>query len=285
MQIKIIEDRIAKYNPQNKIEETNAFKEVAQEIALCALSQGNLFKYAGFQGGTCLRIVYGLPRFSEDLDFILFAPNTDFVWSPFFKEMELQFAAFGLHLTAKDRKDSGGAVKTAFIKEDSFGTVLKLSYPRNASDIQSIKIKLEVDTNPPAGSTFESKLIDFPMPCSVVTQDLASLFAGKLHALLCREYVKGRDWYDFIWYVVNKTKINFEFLSNALYQTGLYKEKAININKQWLCAALTEKISTMDWQTAVADVQAFVPAYEAPSLQLWGQDFFLRYVQQLETYL
>ena len=98
-------------------------------------------------------------------------------------------------------------VKKAFIKEDSFGQVLSLTYPRTKADPQTVLIKLEIDTNPPSGSNFDNHLIDFPITSSVISQDLPSLFAGKLHALLCRAYVKGRDWYDFIWYVTRKNPI------------------------------------------------------------------------------
>lgn len=281
MDIKVIEDRISQYNPQSKNDEINAFKEIAQEIALFGLSRANLFKHAAFQGGTCLRIVYGLPRFSEDLDFILFTSNQNFAWHPFFQELKLEFEAFGLNLTAVDRSSADNVVKRAFLKEDSFAQILKLSYTRNKSDIQSIKIKLEVDTTPPHGSNFEAKIIDFPTPFSIVAQDLSSLFAGKLHALLCREFIKGRDWYDFIWYVVRKTQVNFDFLKQAIFQLGPYSGKVLTIDKSWLIANLRKTIDSIDWKRAADDVAPFITKQEQSSLQLWDKAFFMRYVDML----
>lgn len=285
MYIKIIEDRISQYRPKSKNDEINAFKEIAQEIALFGLSRANLFKHAAFQGGTCLRIVYGLPRFSEDLDFILFAPNQDFAWKPFFQELKLEFEAFGLNLIATDRSTADNVVKRAFLKEDSFAQILKLSYARSKSDIQSIKIKLEVDTTPPFGSNFEAKIIDFPTPFSIVTQDLNSLFAGKLHALLCRKFIKGRDWYDFIWYVVRKTPVNFDFLKHAIFQLDPYSGKILVIDKSWLINNLRKTVDNIDWKVAADDVAPFITKQEQSSLQLWNKDFFMRYVDMLDQYI
>jgi hypothetical protein len=285
MDIKLIEDRIASYNPKSKNDEINAFKEIAQEIALFGLSRGNLFKYAAFQGGTCLRIVYGLPRFSEDLDFILFTPNQNFAWQPFFNELKLEFEAFGLHLIAIDRSRADNIVKRAFLKEDSFSQILKLSYTRSKSDIQSIKIKLEIDTSPPSGSIFEAKIIDFPTPFSIVAQDLSSLFAGKLHYLLCRKFIKGRDWYDFIWYVIRKTQVNFIFLTHAIFQLGPYSGVNLKIGKVWLIDNLKKIIADIDWKVAAEDVAPFITSQEQSSLQLWSKDFFMRYVDMLDQYI
>lgn len=285
MDIALIENRISQYNPKSKNDEINAFKEIAQEIALFGLSRANLFKIAAFQGGTCLRIIYGLPRFSEDLDFILFVPNNNFVWQPFFQQLKLEFQAFGLNLTTIDRSSSDNIVKRAFLKEDSFAQILKLSYTRNKSDIQSIRIKLEIDTTPPKGSNFEAKIVDFPTPFSVVTQDLQSLFAGKLHAILCRKFIKGRDWYDFIWYVARNTQVNFNFLRHALLQLGPYSEKHLTINKSWLIKNLKSKIEEINWKIAVDDVAPFITKQEQSSLQLWSNSFFTRYVDLLDQYL
>lgn len=174
MEIKAIEERIREYQPSGTQEELNAFKEIVQEIVLSALSRAEFFKQAAFQGGTCLRIVHGLNRFSEDLDFVLFQPNPNFKWSQFFHEIELEFKGYGFRLEVKDRSKVGDTVKKAFLKENSFGQVLKLIYERVRSDVQIVNIKLEVDTNPPMGSNFENKVINFPEPFSIVVQDLPS---------------------------------------------------------------------------------------------------------------
>lgn len=280
----ILENRLKQYTPQSKQDELNALKEIFQEIALAALSRTDFFKYAAFQGGTCLRILYGLPRFSEDLDFILLKKNPDFQWSLFLQTMQLECEAYGLHLEAIDRSKVDSAIKKAFLKETSFGQSLTLSYPRNTSDTQSIQIKLEIDINPPEGSTFEVKYLDFPYPFSVTLQDRPSLFAGKCHALLCRKYVKGRDWFDFIWYVTQKTPINYDLLKHALYQTGPWeKQPAGTFSKNWISEQLHTKILSIDWTEAQQDVARFLKPRETESLKLWSTAFFVHYWEQLKA--
>lgn len=281
MDIRIIEERIRQYNPANKQEELNAIKEIAQEIALLGLSRTDFFKHAAFQGGTCLRIAYGLPRFSEDLDFILFLPNSHFKWQNYLHEIQVEFEAFGLALEIKDRSEVSNAVKKAFLKETSFGKVLQLSYKRDRSDTQAIQIKLEIDTNPPLGSEFEPKLLEFPTPFSIVSQSIPSLFSGKLHALLCRGFVKGRDWYDFIWYVTRKSPIHYGFLKEALFQTGPWLGQTIQIDRQWVCEELKRKVQTIDWKQAVKDVEVFIKPREQQSLDLWNASFFEHFIDKL----
>lgn len=281
MEIKIIENRIRGYDPKGKEEELNALKEIVQEITLSALSRAEFFKHAAFQGGTCLRIVHGLNRFSEDMDFILFEPNLDFKWGQFFHEIEIEFAGYGFRLEVKDRSQAEDVVKKAFLKENSFGQVLKLIYERTRFDIQVIKIKLEVDTNPPVGSKFETKIIGFPEPFTIVVQDLPSLFSGKIHALLSREYVKGRDWFDFIWYASNHTEINLSNLEHALIQQSPWKKTALHIEKTWIKDKLIEKIKTIDWDLAKKDVQPFLRDRQLRSLDLWNQSFFIDLVHSL----
>ena len=285
MEIKVLESRLAQYNIQSKQDELNAIKEVIQEIALSALSRSGFFKNAAFQGGTCLRIVYGLQRFSEDLDFILLKPKKDFGWQTFLRKMQLEFEVYGLNLEVQDRSKADNAVKKAFIKEDSFGKVLTLLYPRGVSDTQKIQIKLEIDTHPPEGSTYEVKYLDFPSPFSLTLQDRSSLFAGKCHALLCREYVKGRDWFDFVWYVSQKTPINYIFLQNALNQTGPWEKQGISLNKFWIIEQLNQKITSIDWEVAKQDIARFLKPREAENLKLWNIGFFENYLKNLERVL
>lgn len=281
----IIENKLKEYNIQSKQDEINALKEIFQEIVLCALSRTDFFKYAGFQGGTCLRILYGLPRFSEDLDFILKAPNAHFAWTPLLHSIQTEFLSYNLNLEAKERNSANAAIKTAFLKEDSFGKILNLSYKRNVSDIQKIQIKLEIDTNPALGSEFESQYLDFPFPFTISLQSFPSLFSGKCHALLCRAYTKGRDWFDFIWYVSRKTSLNYVFLQNALIQTGPWKNQNITIDKTWLIKNLKEKILSTDWNSAKKDVENFLRPAELQSINIWSQNFFLNYLNRLEGYL
>src|SRR3989344_2253098 len=219
MSLDIIQERLEAYKCQSKNEELHAVKEIAQEIALAGLARTDFFKHAAFQGGTCLRICHGLPRFSEDLDFILMKGGS-FSWPLYLQQLPTEFSVYGLHLDIHDRSEAKGNVKWAFLKENSFGRVLSFQYPRRVSDTQVIRIKLEIDTNPPLGSQFESKIVTFPFPYSVITQDLPSLFAGKCHALLCRPYVKGRDWYDFLWFISHRVSVDIELLKTAVKQIG-----------------------------------------------------------------
>jgi predicted nucleotidyltransferase component of viral defense system len=282
MNIKIIENRLKEYAPLSPREELNAFKEIMQEIALCALARVGFFKNAAFQGGSCLRIVYNLNRFSEDLDFILIKPDKTFVWKPFLDALQTEFKLYNLDLKILDRSKADRAIKMAFLKDDSFGKVLFFSHPRGSKDKQIIQIKLEIDTNPPLGSTFQTHFLTFPYTFSLVAQDLPSLFASKCHALLCRSYVKGRDWFDFVWYITKKVIPNYVHLQNALYQTGSWQHQNLIISPQWLIDTFRNKIRNINWQETKKDAEFFLKARDREGLTLWGQDFFLATLKKLE---
>lgn len=282
MSIDIITNRLNTYKIDTKQTELNALKEISQEIALAGLARAGFFKHALFQGGTCLRIIYGMQRFSEDLDFILNEPNPAFKWSVYLEAIKTEFDAFGLELSAIDRAKASDTVKRAFLKKFSFGQVLNLSYKRTRSDTQTIVIKLEIDTNPPAGSASETHLLEYPYPLPVITQDLSSLFSGKCHALLCRNYIKGRDWFDFIWYIQNKAQLNYAFLKNALEQDGPYQNQSIPMSREWITEALTKKIESIDWKQAAADVKNFLPASQVRSVDTWNKDLFLMLLSKLQ---
>ena len=274
MKLDVIQERLQEYTIRSKVDEENAFKEISQEIALAGLARAKFFNLAAFQGGTCLRIIHGLKRFSEDLDFILMKPDLDFQWEPFLKAITVEFHSFGLSLEALDRSKASDPVKKAFLKEDSFGQVLKLKYLRNRSNVQKVVIKLEIDTNPPKESNFETHFLAYPYSFSLATQDQPSLFAGKCHALLCRQYEKGRDWFDFLWYIQKKIKLNQHFLKNALKQCGPYQETDIPMSNEWILEELQKKIQTVNWTRVINDVEKFVRAEQFESLQLWNADFF-----------
>ncbi|SCA62376.1 Uncharacterized protein SCG7109_AA_00070 [Chlamydiales bacterium SCGC AG-110-M15] len=278
MSIKLIESRLREYDCKSKREEINALKEIFQEIALFALSKTVFFDKAAFQGGTCLRILYGLPRFSEDLDFILQAPVSDFDWKEYSIVLNEEFQAFGLNLEVKDRSTASTAVKRAFLKENSFGKILTLQNGISRSEPQKIIIKLEIDTKPPASSIFIQQFVDFPFPYSVMTQDMPSLFASKCHALLCRPFIKGRDWFDFLWYVSRGEQINIEHLKSALFQMGPWKGEEIILDKQWMRKALEDKIMSLDWDLARSDVENLIRDDFRGSVLKWTEEMFLHYL-------
>lgn len=282
MSVKMIQERLASYNCRTDIEEQQAIREISQEVVLASLGRSDFFKHVLFQGGTCLRIFYGLNRFSQDLDFILQEPNADFELSPFLRHISDELTAYGYDIEITDRSKADAAVKKAFLKDASLGTVLNLHHVDRTGPAAKIRIKLEVDTNPPSGTGQELQYLDFPFVSAVAMQDKPSLFAGKLHALLCREYVKGRDWYDFLWYTSQSIGVNFDFLASAIDQLGPWQRQKISVDKHWMLSELNKRITSIDWRQAAEDVRRFVRTDEQPSLDLWSRELFLRQLEKLE---
>lgn len=285
MNIQIIQQRLEKYQCKTPIEEENALKEISQEIALMALSRTGFFNEVEFHGGTALRILYGLPRFFEDMDFALLKPNRDFKLLDFLKNVTQTFQSYGYNIEIQDRTKGNNTVQKAFLKDDSIGKFLSLQYPQQRNTQKKIRIKIEVDINPPLGVTTEIKYLDFPLSFSVQIKDPPSSFVGKIHALLCRKYIKGRDWYDFIWYVSQNTQLNYTLLTNAIDQIGPWEKQKIDIHKDWILTQLEQKILSIDWQKASQDVIRFLRLEDQQTLNLWSTDFFLSRLEKLESYL
>jgi predicted nucleotidyltransferase component of viral defense system len=283
MSVEIIQTRLLSYQCQTVLEQENALKEIAQEVALLALARAGFFRIAAFQGGTCLRILYGLERFSEDLDFTLENPDKNFTWKNYIGNMQEEFSIYGFSLETKDREKLDNAVKTTFLKANSDGGLLIIKDTR--TNKPKLRIKLEVDSMPPAGATYELKFLDFPLAYSIRTQDLPSLFAGKCHALLCREYTKGRDWYDFVWYISRLTQINFILLHNAIAQIGPWKGQGIAVTPHWFFQQMKEKIMSINWDEVKQDVARFLRPRELSTLELWSEEFFLSRLDKLSGYL
>jgi predicted nucleotidyltransferase component of viral defense system len=272
--IEIIQQRLDSYKATNAIQEEQAAKEVIQEIALYALWRSGFFDIAAFQGGTSLRILHGLPRFSEDLDFMLKSPDPDFDWNRYLRALLTCFEEFGLKSEALPKGKMDQRVRKAVIKDNSISNQLNLSFYQGHAD-QKINIKLEIDVLPPSGSGFEYSYLDFPADHEVCHQDLASNFALKIHALLCRPYLKGRDWYDFSWYVKQGVKPNLDHMRHALVQYGPWQgQKDLAVDESWLQSNLQEKIDSINWKAAADDVKRFLPTTELASLSLWGARFF-----------
>jgi predicted nucleotidyltransferase component of viral defense system len=240
--IDLIRQRLNSYNITNPVEEEQATKQIIQEIALFALWRAGFFEVAAFQGGTCLRIIYNLPRFSEDLDFIIKEPDQQFVWGIYLEALLSCFDEFGLQAEALDKSRMDQRVKKAVLKDNSIINQLNLSFYRGHKN-QKLTVKLEIDVNPPAGSGYEYSYLDFPMDFEVCHQDLESSFALKIHALLCRRFLKGRDWYDFNWYVKKNVQPNLKLLQSALYLYGPCAGQDLYVDQAWLTQALMEKIA------------------------------------------
>jgi len=278
--IEMLQAKLRRYKAVNAIEEANATKEIVQEIALYALWRAEFFDVALFQGGTSLRILHDLPRFSENLDFLLRNADPDFMWTPYLAVLVEVFAQFGVKLEAQSRDRMDRTVREALLKDDSIASQLDLSFA-GARRAPPIKIKLEIDTNPPIGSAEATTFLAFPADYEVRHQDLSSNFALKVHALLCRPYLKGRDWFDFSWYVAQGVAPNLPLLSAALEQMGPWQGRGMTVDAAWLGHALAVRIAEIDWQAAARDVERFLRPAEAKSLGLWSERFFAVKLEQL----
>jgi len=278
--IELIQQRLDSYSASNPVEEEQATKEILQEVALYSLWRAGFFEVAAFQGGTSLRILHKLPRFSEDLDFILQEPDPEFKWGGYLDQLLKGLQEFGLQSEAFDKSRMDQRIKKALLKDNSVCNQLDLSFYRG-SPSQKLNIKLEIDVNPPRGSTFEYSYLDFPLDFEVCHQDLSSNFSLKIHALLCRPYLKGRDWYDFNWYVKQNIHPNLPHLQAALIQYGPWEGQEIEIDDDWLNRTLLEKVAAIDWDEATQDVEHFLNTTEKESLKLWSSRFFTRKVESL----
>lgn len=283
--IDIIKEKLKSYGATNTIELENATKEIMQDIALYGLWRADFFDVALFQGDTSLRILHGLPRFSEDLDFMLRAPDHTFDWLPYLKTLEEVYALFGLRLEARAKANMDTQIRQAVLKDTSIAQQLDLSLaPKGRA--KTLKIKLEIDIHPPAFSDEATTYLDFPADFEVRHQDLSSNFALKLHALLCRGYVKGRDWFDFSWYVAKGIKPNLRHLEAALRQNGPWSgQDGLLINKTWLQQQLHQTIARINWQDAALDVRRFLRPDDIKSLELWSERFFATKLEKLIGYI
>lgn len=273
-----IDAMLARYDAKDINSKRNAVKEVTQEIVLCGLSRAGFFNKAAFYGGSALRIFYGLDRFSEDLDFSLIKVDPEFDITAYFSMIRKEAAAYGLSFEASEkRKTSDSAIRSAFLKGNTREHILKFYPETDIAGIPSnelIKIKLEVDTDPPEGATFEHKLRMLPSPYQVNLYDLSSLFAGKIHAVLCRAWknrVKGRDLYDFVFYTSVGAPVNMMLLKNKLVDSGVINASDA-FDEEMLKAMLYERFDTIDFDQAKEDVADFLK--DRSSLGLWTADYF-----------
>lgn len=282
-----LETMLSKYEIKNSKDRENAIKEIIQEIALSGLSQAGFFENAAFYGGTCLRIFYGLNRFSEDLDFALVKKDLSFKLNDFFPSLEKTFQSFGLNVIV-ETKEKESEVKSAFLKGNTLMLMLSF-FPKtdgtsNFIPNQKIKIKFEVDTDNPEGGTTEVKYKMLPTPYEVQVFDESTLFAGKIRAIICRTYknhVKGRDYYDYLFYVGKGSKINLHYLENKLKNTGGIIGEKENLTLEKVKQLLAAKFSTIDYESAKDDVARFIK--DIDSLKLWKKELFLSTLEQLEA--
>lgn len=281
-----LEIMIAKYNPKNNLERENAIKEIIQEIALAGLSRGGFFEKAAFYGGTCLRIFYGVDRFSEDLDFALVKKDEGFKLDDYFPRLKREFLSYGIDLNIELKKKSNASlVQSAFLKGNSLMFMMTF-FPKNEDakyilSNQKIKIKFEIDMDNPEGGITEYKYRMFPSPYEIQVFDEATLFAGKIHAILCREYknhVKGRDYYDYLFYIGKKVPFNMKYLENKLKNTGkIAMDEILSLDR--VKEFLRDRFEKVNYNQAIEDVSNFIVQKE--SLNLWKKEFFLSTLDSL----
>lgn len=271
---------LATYEIRSPEDSLRALREVMQEIALLGLWRSKFFEKAAFYGGTALRVLYGLDRFSEDLDFSLLEKNEGFDLAGYGDALKRELASFGFAVEVESKlKQPGAAVQSTFLKADTRTRMITVKFerglvkqvPRN----QVLKIKLEVDTDPPPGFSTETRYLLRPVPFAVRTFSLPDLFAGKMHAVLCREWksrVKGRDWYDLVWFAAYHPELRLSHLEQRMRQTGHWTGPS-PLTEAVFRGLLARRIDRVDSDQIRREVEPFVK--DPASLTVWSKEFFL----------
>ena len=264
-----------------------ALREILQEIALLGLWRRKFFEKAAFYGGTALRILYGLDRFSEDLDFSLLSPMKNFDFSTYTDALQKELAAFGFEVRVENRRKSSlSAVQSAFMKANTINQLLVIQTSKTLVKTfhreQTLKIKLEVDTDPPSGFDTETRFLLQPIPFAVRTYVLPDLFAGKIHAILCRRWKnrsKGRDWYDLVWYAANHPRLHLSHLEQRMRQSGDWTESG-PLSPSSFKTLIDGAIDDLDIDQVRREVEPFVKKPE--HLEIWSPVFFRDVVSRIQ---
>lgn len=276
---KTLSEMLEKYEIKTDKDEINALKEIIQELVISGLSKSDFFNRAAFYGGTALRIFYDLDRFSEDLDFALVSPDKNFDLSAYFPFIEKEVSLYGLNLKVDTKiKTKESNISSAFLKGDTMEHILiffsESNLQNNSKLLRDIKIKFEIDINPPSSAEYEIKYKLLPTPHSVRLYNKESLFAGKIHAILCRNWshrTKGRDLYDYAFFLSKNIKVNMNLVKSKLVESNVLKEDDsfdINILKNML----NEKFKLIDYDAAKNDVAPFLD--DSTKLNIWSIEFF-----------
>lgn len=277
---------LAKYEPKSVDDSIRALREIIQEIALLGLWRAKFFEHAAFYGGTALRILHGLDRFSEDLDFSLLLPSADFNLARYTASLEEELQAFGFNVRVEMvEKAVDSAVQSAFLKANTRNELLVIEVGEElasqVADGQLLKVKIEVDTDPPPGFATQTRYLLQPIPFAVRSYSLPDLFAGKMHAILFRKWknrVKGRDWYDLIWYAANHPHLNLGHLEQRMRQTGHWSGD-LSLSPVEFNTMLSAAIARLDVDQARKDVTPFIKNQQM--LALWSHEFFSDVVRRI----
>jgi len=273
-----LHDMVTAYKPVTPSDYQNASREVVQEIALLGLWRSGFFECAAFYGGTALRIFHGLPRYSEDLDFTRLTETSDVRLESHLSGIATELASWGFTFDAESKSEGErSGIESAFLKGNTQMNLLQIGAPVDLATRmprnQKIQIKLELDLNPPPFATTEVRTQLLPTPYQVRLYDPGSLFAGKLHAVLCRAWksrVKGRDFYDLVWYVARKIQPNITHLEARMRQSGHWGNESLT--PQRLRDLLKERFQVLDFRKAADDVRVFLK--DPRELDLWSREFF-----------
>lgn len=263
----IFEQMLSRYPIISDKDRQNAIYEVMQQITLAGLYRGGFFNKAAFYGGTCLRIFHKLDRFSEDMDFSLLTTDSSFKLENYFPSIIDEFKMLGreIVITKKDKRNFN-KVESAFLKDDT--EVYDVAFQTE----KSLKIKIEVDTQPPLKFQTEQKLLLHPFSFMTRCFTLPDLYAGKMHALVFRTWnnrVKGRDWYDFEWYVKNGINLDFIHLQERIREFN-----GIEVDKEEFLRLLKKRLASTDIKMVKQDVEPFIKNTE--NLEIWSNDYFLQ---------
>jgi predicted nucleotidyltransferase component of viral defense system len=282
-----LEQLFDEYRQRNNGSVQQTIAELIQLIALLGLSRTDFFSKAAFYGGTALRIIHGIDRFSEDLDFSLKEPLSDFTLATYITGIREELAAYGFtaEITMREKKVVT-PIESAFIKANT-RQVLVETFPepqlaRQLHAEETIKVKLEIDTDPPPGAGFEVRYIDDPVPFNLSLYDPASLFAGKMAAVLARSWadrVKGRDWYDLVFFTRRNIPINLRHLEARLRQVNLYSQE-VPLDAAVFSVMLSERIRSVNFTQARKDVERFIR--DPRELDVWSEDFFLHVAEKVK---
>lgn len=263
----IFNSMLSAYDRRTADDQRNAIYEVLQQVVLSGLHRGGFFDEAAFYGGTCLRIFHGLNRFSEDMDFSLLKKNPDFTLEKYFPAIVEECKMLGREVTIT-RKDKHhfGKVESAFLKDNT--DVYNIAFQTD----KAIKIKIDVDIQPPLDFVTEQRLLLQPHSFMTRCFALPDLYAGKMHALVYRQWksrIKGRDWYDFEWYVRNGVALDFKHL-----QMRVAEFNGIELTRETFLEALRERLASADIEQVKQDVRPFLR--NTADLEIWSNEYFLQ---------
>jgi len=283
-----IGNMLERYECHTRDDYTNALREILQDVALLGLWRSKFFEHAAFYGGTALRLLYGSERYSEDLDFSLLKTDGDFSLGTYGDALCREISSFGFEVDFEDRKKrQSSAIESAFLKANTYRQLVVIGVTeellRDLHPAKNLKIRLEVDTDPPGGFETETQYVLQPVPFSVRTYTLPDLLAGKLHAVLCRKWetrVKGRDWYDLVWYAANHPHVRLAHLEARMRQSGDYTGSG-PLSPETLKTMLRGALEDLDVDEARLEVAPFIGDQRA--LDLWSKEFFADVIGRIVT--